>query len=210
MKLLEGAGMDAAAWWRRVDGRALEGVIALVLLLVGLFGILLPILGVTGPFPPVDSRTVGLDGATAVPGAVGGGGVELRGAREAELVFADPGLGERALLALPGVTGAILFVVILEQLLRMARTFRDGDVFVPPNAHRLTVVALAVLLTGTFVPLVAALAASALVDGTAVEAAARIGYEPSGLWVLVAILLFAVAGAFRHGTRLRADTEGLV
>ncbi|MFD0899398.1 DUF2975 domain-containing protein [Actinomadura sediminis] len=202
--------MDAGAWWRRVDGRALEGVVALALLLVGLFGVLLPVLGVTGPFPPVDSRTVELDGAAAVPGAGAGDGVELRGLREAELVFADPGLGERVLLALPGVTGAILFVVILEQLVRMARTFQDGDVFVPRNSRRLNVIALAVLLTGTLVPLVASLTADALVDGTAVEAAVRIGYEPSGLWTLVSILLFAAAGAFRHGTRLRADIEGLV
>ncbi|RSN64785.1 DUF2975 domain-containing protein, partial [Actinomadura sp. WAC 06369] len=203
-------GMDAVAWWRRVDGRALEGVVALVLLLVGLFGVVVPVLRVIGPLPGVDSRTVGLDGAEGVGGAVAGDGVELRGLHEAELVFADPGLWERVLIVLPGVTGAILFVVILERLLRMVRTFHDGDAFAPENARRLTAIAVAVLLTGTLVPLVAGLTAGALVDGTWAEEAARTGYEPSGLWVLVAILLFAVAGAFRHGTRLRADTEGLV
>ncbi|QFG23193.1 DUF2975 domain-containing protein [Actinomadura sp. WMMB 499] len=202
--------MGAVAWWRRIDGRALEGVVGLALLLVGLFGVLLPILGVAGPFPPVDSRTVELDGAPTVPGAVAGDGVELHGARSAELAFADPGLGERVLLALPGVTGAILLVVILEQLMRMARTFQDGDVFVARNSRRLTVIAVAVLLFGVLVPLVDALTARALVGGTPVEPAVQIAYEPSALWALVSILLFAAAGAFRHGTRLRADTEGLV
>lgn len=201
--------MDAT-WWRRGDSRALEGVVGLALLLVGVFGVLLPILGVTGVLAPVDSRAVALDGAARVPGAVAGDGVELRGLRGAELVFADPGFAERILLVLPGVVGAVLVVVILERLMRMARTFRDGDVFEPRNWRRLTVVSVAVLLIALFVPLVRVLTTDALVSGTPVEPSVRLEAELSGVWVLASLLLFAAAGAFRHGTRLREDTEGLV
>ncbi|WTX00093.1 hypothetical protein OG216_45105 [Streptomycetaceae bacterium NBC_01309] len=49
-----------------------------------------------------------------------------------------------------------------------------------------------------------------LVDGTALESAVRTPYEADGEPVLRAVLIAAAAGAFRTGTRLREDAEGLV
>ncbi|MEV0704209.1 hypothetical protein AB0I53_40715 [Saccharopolyspora sp. NPDC050389] len=46
--------------WTRIDNRILEAAVGLGSLLVGLFGVLFPILGVTGPLPPVDTREVRL------------------------------------------------------------------------------------------------------------------------------------------------------
>ncbi|GAA4102801.1 DUF2975 domain-containing protein [Actinomadura miaoliensis] len=203
--------MKAAAWWSRLDSRILEALLGLALLLVGLFEVLFPVLGVTGPLSPVDTREVHVDGVTRLPGAPEATAeVALRGTRTAELVVADPSLGERVLLVLPGVAGALLLVVILELLLRVARTLRDGDVFDPRNARRLYVIALAVLLDATLVPLLDTITTTVLVSGTAVEPSVEISYELSALWLLVASLVAAAAGAFGHGARLRADTEGLV
>ncbi|MBO2447780.1 DUF2975 domain-containing protein [Actinomadura barringtoniae] len=204
--------MSGKAWlsWSRIDGRALEAVLGLALLLVGLFGALFPLLGVTGPFPPVDSREVRIDDLTQVPGAASAGDVTLRGTHTGELAFSHPDFIERLLLALPGLVQTLLLLVMLELLLRMARTLRDGDVFVAQNARRLGVVAVALAVTGTLVPLVTTVTTDLLVSGTDVASAVPVSYELSVPYVLLALLVAATAEAFRQGTRLRADTEGLV
>ncbi|WP_078658142.1 hypothetical protein [Streptomyces rimosus] len=74
-----------------------------------------------------------VDAAARLPNAATSAGLSLRGMDRAELVLADPGLGQRLLLVLPVVVGGLLISVMLVVLLRMARTFRNGDFFVPGN-----------------------------------------------------------------------------
>ncbi|MFH8592763.1 hypothetical protein [Streptomyces rimosus] len=76
-----------------------------------------------------------VDAAARLPNAATSVGMSLRGTDRAELVLADPGLGQRLLLVLPVVVGGLLISVVLVVLLRMARTFRDGDFFVPGNTR---------------------------------------------------------------------------
>ncbi|GGQ17509.1 hypothetical protein BKA00_006913 [Actinomadura coerulea] len=201
--------MTLAACWTKFDSRFLELVIGIGLLLVGLFQALFPILGVTGPFPPIDTRDVDLRSTAQVPHLASGGTV-LRGTHHAELAVGDPGLGDRVLLAAPEVLRAVLIIVILSVLLRMAATFRTGDVFVPANVRRLFAVSTAVLLLGVAAPAFDMLTTNALVSGTALEDAVEIGFTVRASTVLLAVLIAALAGAFGHGARLRADTEGLV
>lgn len=201
--------MTLAARWTKIDSRFLELLIGLGLLLVGLFQALFPILGVTGPFPPVDTRDVDLRSTARVPD-LGAGGTVLRGTRHAELAVGDPGLGDRVLLAAPEVLRAALIIAILSILMRMAATFRTGDVFVPANVRRLFAISTAVLLLGTAAPALDMLTTNALVSGTPIEDAVEIGFAVRADTVLLAILIAALAGAFGHGARLRADTEGLV
>lgn len=66
------------------------------------------------------------------------------------------------------------------------------------------------LLIATVVPALEVVTTTALVSGTPVEQAVVITYRLSGVTVLLSFLAVALAGAFAHGTRLRADTEGLV
>ncbi|MFI0354519.1 DUF2975 domain-containing protein [Actinomadura sp. 9N407] len=202
--------MSIKSRWAWIDDRVLEVTLGLALLLVGLIGAAFPILGVTGPLSPVDTRDVHLDGVADIPGTTTSGAVTLRGNDTAELVFAAPDLGQRVLLVLPGLTATVLALTILGLLLRMARTFQQGDAFVPQNARRLNGIALAVLLIATLVPLLDTVTTEVLVSGRPVESAIENTYEVSAIWWLVALLIAATAGAFRHGTRLRADTEGLV
>ncbi|MFE1770075.1 DUF2975 domain-containing protein [Streptomyces sp. NPDC059008] len=202
--------MNDTSWWTRAMDHVLELVLGLALLLVGLFKVLIPILGVTGPLPPVASREVRVDAAARLSGATASGPVTLHGTDRAELTFHAPGLGQRVLLALPDIAGGLLVVVILMVLLHMARTFRAGDFFVPENTRRLTAVAVALVLMGTVVPLLDMMTTNLLVRGEvmaqAVSPAKDYAVEP----VFLAVLVGAAAGAFRNGTRLRADTEGLV
>jgi hypothetical protein len=201
--------MNVRAWWARLETGGLEMLLALMLAAVAVFGVLLPILGIAGP-TSVDSREVDLTGATEVPGAAGSGAVTVRGTEIGELVLADPDLWKRLLLVLPGVATALLAMVLLELLRRLAKTFREGDSFVPQNFRRVNGVALAVLLIGTAVPLLEMVTTMLLVTGTPVESKVLISYELSGAWLVAGIMIYAAAGAFGHGTRLRADTEGLV
>ncbi|MEV0662410.1 DUF2975 domain-containing protein [Actinomadura luteofluorescens] len=201
--------MSSATRWSRFDTHVLELVIGLGLLLVGLFQALFPILGVTGPFPPIDTRDVDLRSTARVPDLVSGG-TALRGTHHAELAVSDPGLWDRALLAAPDVARAALLLVVLSLLMRMAATFRTGDVFVPANVRRLFTISMAVLLLGTAAPALDMITTNALVSGTPIESAVEIGFTVRASTVLLAILIAALAGAFGHGARLRADTEGLV
>ncbi|MGX4691509.1 DUF2975 domain-containing protein [Streptomyces sp. JNUCC 63] len=206
--------MGAKSWWSRTDSRLLEAALGLATLLVGVFGMLLPVLGVVGLVDPVDTREVEAETATRVPGtvtdAVAGHGMALTGTHQADLVFADPDLDQRLLLALPEFIGSLFLLLILVLLLRMARTLRGGDVFVPENARRLSVIGLTVLVQGVLSPMLLSSTTQALVSGTPMADRIPFSATFTGEYVLLAFLVLALGEVFRRGTKLRADTEGLV
>ncbi|PZH16893.1 DUF2975 domain-containing protein [Streptomyces sp. NTH33] len=206
--------MGTKSWWSRTDSRLLEAALGLAAVLVGVFGMLLPALGVAGLVDPVDTREVETGTATRVPGAVtdaaAGHGMTLTGAHQADLVLTDPGLSQRLLLAVPEFTGSLLLLLILVLLLRMARTLRDGDVFVPENARRLSVMGLTVLVQAVLSPVLTAVTTQALVGSTPMADHILFSATFSGKYVLLAFLVLALGEVFRRGTKLRADTEGLV
>ncbi|GAB3213378.1 DUF2975 domain-containing protein [Marinactinospora thermotolerans] len=202
--------MENQTRWSRLNDHLLEGALGVALLLVGLFDLLLPLLGVAGLLPMETTRLVHIDTPAPPPGIMDADGMTLRAASTAELALTDPGLPERLLLALPGLTGTVLLVVVLGLLLRMARSLRSGDVFIPGNVWRLHTIALAVLLIGLAVPLVEAVSTDLLVGATPLHSMVPFHYEFSTGHVFLALLVSAAAEAFRHGSRLRADTEGLV
>ncbi|RZU17882.1 DUF2975 domain-containing protein [Streptomyces sp. BK239] len=209
--------MSAKSWWSRwsrTDSRLLEAALGLAALLAGVFEVLLPALGVVGLTEPVDTREVETDTATLMPGevaqAAAGQGVTLTGLREADLVFTDPDLGERLLLALPQIIGGLFLLLILALLFQLARTLRDGDVFVPRNARRLSVVGLVVLAQAVLAPALSALTTEMLVGGTPTGDRIPFSAAFSGGYVLLALLILALGEVFRRGTKLRADVEGLV
>ncbi len=193
-----------------MSDRVLELALGLALILVALSRVLLPILGVLGPWASADSRTVRVDGDARLSDVTASAAVTLRGTGHAEMVLTDPGLGDRLLLALPGVTGGLLVVAVLAVLLRMARTFRAGDFFVPRNTRRLTAVAVALALMGTLVPLLGMMTTNLLVRGTPLAEAVRPAEDFAVLPLFLAMLVGAAIQVFHNGARLRADTEGLV
>ncbi|WP_103517202.1 DUF2975 domain-containing protein [Streptomyces sp. SM10] len=206
--------MGAKSWWSQTDSRLLEAALGLAAVLVGVFGVLLPALGAAGLMDPMDTREVEAETATRVPGtvtdAVTGHGMTLTGTHRADLVFADPDLGQRLLLALPEIVGSLLLLLILALLFKMARTLRGGDVFVPVNARRLSVIGLAVLAQALLTPVLPALTTEILVSGTPVAEQVPFSATFTGEYVLLAFLILALGEVFRRGTKLRADTEGLV
>lgn len=206
--------MGAKSWWSQTDSRLLEAALGLAVLLVGVFGALLPALGVAGLMDPMDTREVEAETATRVLGtvtdAVTGHGMTLTGTHRADLVFANPDLGQRLLLALPEIVGSLLLLLILALLFKMARTLRGGDVFVPVNARRLSVIGLAVLVQALLAPVLPALTTEILVNDTPMAEQVPFSITFTGDYVLLAFLILALGEVFRRGTKLRADTEGLV
>jgi Protein of unknown function (DUF2975) len=221
---------DDSPGWVRLSNYALEAVVAVGLLLVGLFKVLFPLLGAIGPLPViVDTRAVIVgaaatsDGATASAIVPPDGGhhvdvvahlpaeaVTLHSTGHAELVFHHPGFGDRLLLIIPGLIGSLLLCVILSLLLTLARAFREGDIFVPTNTRRLLVIAGALLLIGTIPPALDILTTNLLVAHTPWEQGVSTPYAMSTTAVFGALLTATAATAFRQGSALRADTEGLV
>ncbi|MDV9172924.1 DUF2975 domain-containing protein [Streptomyces sp. W16] len=206
--------MGTKHWWSRTDNRLLEAALGLAALLAGVFGVLIPALGVVGLIDPVDTREVKAETATRVPGtvtdAVAGHGMTLNGTHRADLVFAHPDLGQRLLLALPDVVGGLLLLLVLVLLFQMAGTLRDGDVFVPKNARRLSVIGLAVLVQAVLSPVLPSFTTEALVSGTPMAEQVPLSVTFTGEYVLLAFLILSLGEVFRRGTKLRADTEGLV
>ncbi|WP_328551386.1 DUF2975 domain-containing protein [Streptomyces sp. NBC_00358] len=206
--------MGTKSWWGRTDNRLLEAALGLAALFVGVFGVLLPVFGVVGLIDPVDTREVKVETATRVPGevtdAVAGHGMTLTGTHQADLAFAHPDLNQRLLLALPDVIGGLLLLLVLALLLRVAKTLRDGDVFVPKNARRLSVIGLTVLVHAVLSPVLPAFTTQALVSGTPMAEQIPASVTFTGEYVLLAFLILALGEVFRRGTKLRADADGLV
>ncbi|MFJ3640096.1 DUF2975 domain-containing protein [Streptomyces sp. NPDC090108] len=205
--------MGVKHWWNRTDSRLLEVLLGLAVLLDAVFGVVLPVLGVTGLIDPVANREVEVGTVSRLTGTVSdpaGHGMTLNGTRRAELVLAHPDLGQRVLLVLPDVIGSLFLLLVLILLFQMARTLRGGDVFVPRNARRLTVIGLTVLVQAVLSPVLPTLTTALLVRNTAVAERIPFTITFSGEYILLALLLLALSEVFRRGARLRADTEGLV
>ncbi|UXY28977.1 DUF2975 domain-containing protein [Streptomyces sp. HUAS TT20] len=206
--------MGTKSWWSRTDNGLLEAALGLAALLVGVFGVLVPALGVVGLIDPVDTREVKTETTTRVPvsvtDAVAGHGMTLTGTHQADFVVAHPDLSQRLLLALPDVVGGLLLLLVLALLFQMARTLRGGDVFVPKNARRLSAIGLTVLVQAILSPVLPALTTEALVSGTPMADQIPSSITFTGQYVLLAFLILALGEVFRRGTKLRADTEGLV
>ncbi|WP_335934823.1 DUF2975 domain-containing protein [Streptomyces sp. PTD5-9] len=202
--------MGAKSWWSRGDQRALELVSGLAVGLVALFGVLIPLLGVVGACDPIDTREVRIEGMASAPRPMQGGGLSIASTDLAELAFSHPAFGQRLLLALPEIVDGVLLIVVLGLLFRMARSLREGEEFTARNIGRLRAIAVTVFLMGVLTPPLEAVTTSSLLRGTGAEDQVPFSFTFSFHYLLLALLIAAVAEVFRRGVRLRADTEGLV
>ncbi|MFC4060843.1 hypothetical protein ACFOWE_21280 [Planomonospora corallina] len=167
--------------------------------------------------PGIDSRHVGV-GYQAVSGAGQGQSVPtgppgtphlLPSSFDRTLVISDPDLSQRFLLALPDLLLTVALGAIAVLLLLMLRSFREGEPFAPPNAWRLAAVGIA-LLGIACIPHVEAISLKALVSGSPLEDMGVHSGEDFDWALVTGFAVLALAEFFRQGSRLRADTEGLV
>ncbi|MFI0445790.1 DUF2975 domain-containing protein [Actinomadura sp. 6N118] len=195
--------------WSRADGAVLEGLLGLAFVVQAVFGLIGPLLAVAGLLDPATSRSVSLSGTTAADIAAADG-IKLSTSDQAQLTIAHPDVYQRALLELPTLIGAAMIMLGISLLFLLTRTLRQGDPFASGNPRRLHGIALLILVGGVFGNWLEAITSSMLVSGTSLQDRIPTSFQISPVPVMAALLVAALAEAFRLGTRLREDTEGLV
>jgi hypothetical protein len=120
-----------------------------------------------------------------------------------EVAATHPWVGDALrMVVVIGIVGAAIVHTILRRLLAIVDTVRAGDPFIVANAVRLESIAWRVV----------SLEGLRLLVGVIVRLSGK-PFEPDAFsftpWLAV-LLLFVLAGVFRHGARMRADLEGTV
>ncbi len=114
-------------------------------------------------------------------------------------------LGMRAIM-LAGLVGVPLVHGILQRLLAMVRTVRDGNPFVAENAARLKQIAWAVFGLEVLHAIVAAIAGYVSTQAIPLDICWSFNLTR---WLTV-LLLFVLARVFELGTSMREDLEGTI
>ena len=143
--------------------------------------------------PPLDAAGVGYGPATY--------GVDL----------VDPSAGQRLLDLVPGVLGAVLVVLACGCIVLLLRTVAAGDPFAPVNVVRLRVVAAVLVLGVPVVDVLESVVGTVLLDGLDFGSLA-LPFRLDIPWVpmLAGLVVAMLAEAFKTGSRLRDDVDGLV
>ncbi|WP_017626352.1 DUF2975 domain-containing protein [Nocardiopsis chromatogenes] len=197
--------------WDRSDGWALMAVLWGAVILVGGLMVAVPAVRMAGLGVSEARVPVELDRPVSAPAGLSGDGLAVEGVRDAVLVVSDPAPLQRVLAEGPTLLAGVLWLAGLVLVVRIAATLRDGDAFAPANPRRLLAVAGLVLAGAVLVPLVRALAADRLAAQVpAVDEAVVFGFGVSLMPMVAAVMVAALAEAFRRGTELREDTEGLI
>jgi hypothetical protein len=114
-------------------------------------------------------------------------------------------MGLRA-IAVFGLATVPLNYSVLKRLLAIVETVRAGDPFVAANAHRLQVIAWALLALQLLSMVIGAIGKAVSTPAHPVELDA--GFSING-WLAV-LLTFLLARVFAEGARMREDLEGTV
>lgn len=127
-----------------------------------------------------------------------------------DLVVHDPSVGQRLLDLLPGLGFLVVAVAAGLLVLALMRDISRGDPFAPRNVTRLRALALLVAVGWTLVSLAGTVVDSVIVAGldSVPDRGVQIGIPV--LPVLVGVIVALVAEAFKAGSRLRDDVNGLV
>jgi hypothetical protein len=114
-------------------------------------------------------------------------------------------MGLRAIAVL-GLAAIPLNYAVLRRLLAIVETVREGDPFVAANAHRLQVIARALLALQLLSLVIGAIARAVSIPAQPLDIDA--GFSING-WLAV-LLTFLLARVFAEGTLMREDLEGTV
>ncbi|MFE3447394.1 DUF2975 domain-containing protein [Nonomuraea sp. NPDC059194] len=126
------------------------------------------------------------------------------------IVVASPTFYQRFLLAVPDLLTALILGAVAVVFLRVVRTVRTDDPFVMANVRRLNIIGALLIAPMVAVPLVEKVAMALLVDGSPLDGTTFSGMDEFRWAGVVGIAVLTLGQVFKHGARLRADTEGLV
>lgn len=124
----------------------------------------------------------------------------------------DPSLGQRLLVALPGLWGAALVIVIALLLRSVVTRIRNGGAFTTATTNRVRAIALVLIFGGILYAAILAVTQFALVAGLQDEVSVAFTIDPiAALAPFVAgFVLLVLVEVFRRGIQLSEDVEGLV
>lgn len=195
--------------WSRTDSNLLQVLLGAAFAIEVVLGLMLPLIAVAGVGTnPVIQRDVEVAGVGT--SLVADGPAKLTVSDTARLAIADADLGQRILFMLPTIFDTLLILLGLYWLILVARTLSAGEPFASRNPSRLFGIAVLIAVGSVGDSLLTAITTNRLVAGTTLQGhvpfSLHISFAPLGIALLVA----ALAEAFRVGVQLRRDTEGLV
>lgn len=135
---------------------------------------------------------------------------ELTGPYSATVRLLDPTPLDRTVYVVSRASAPLLGLVIIWLFLGVARAIREGDPFTGASVRRLTLLAGTVTAGGIGVNLIWEMADNLLISRTILSSVIALDYTLSFIPLVAGAAIAALAGAFRHGSRLREDVEGLV
>jgi hypothetical protein len=194
--------------WSRTDSNLLQALLGLAFVVQVVLGLLFPLLAVAGVNNAQIEREIPVtDVGTSL---VADGGAKLAVSESATLTIADPGFGQRLLFTLPTIFDAVLILLGIYWLFLVARTLSAGEPFASRNPSRLFGIAVLIAVGSVGDSLLTAVTTDRLVAGTTLQGHVPFSLHISFLPLGIALLVAALAEAFRVGVQLRRDTEGLV
>lgn len=139
-------------------------------------------------------------------------GVTVANPADVLVVIADPTMSQRLLVALPSALVGVAVLVVVRHLLGLLGDLRGGEPFTVANVRRLRGIAVVVGTGAIVVSAAEALCDFVLVADGALGAGARQVFQMSLplAFLAVALVIAAIAEAYRVGVRLRDDVDGLV
>ena len=122
-----------------------------------------------------------------------------------------PSAGLRLLSWLPEAIVAVAVIVTGFLLLRLLYETQAGRPFFASSASRLRAISLVVGVAAVAVPISWSVANRAILEAAARgQTGGHVHFAQMATWLVVALVVRVVAEAFRIGTRLQEDVEGLV
>lgn len=215
---------------RRAASTALEVVLALCIAAAVLVGVIRPMIGAAGlalaggPFfgkypgvsAAVDLERVRVATSPELPSLAergevfAGDALELTIPHDTTVAVYHPDLTQFLGLVGPQILGGLLATIVLVLLLRIVRTLRTGDPFVPDNAARLYLIAGVVGIGGQAAVLLRAWGERAVLSHPAVADYVLDDVQISLLPLVAGLGVAVAAEVFRQGAALRKDLEGVV
>ena len=195
--------------WSRTDSNLLQALLGAAFAIEVVLGLMLPLITVAGVGTnPVIQRDVEV--ADVGTSLAADGPAKLTVSDTARLAIADADLGQRIMFTLPTIFDTVLILLGLYWLILVARTLSAGEPFASRNPSRLFGIAVLIAVGSIGDSLLTAITTNRLVAGTTLQGHVPFSLHISFLQLGIALLVAALAEAFRVGVQLRRDTEGLV
>jgi hypothetical protein len=141
------------------------------------------------------------------------GAVDFSGWPEVSLKVKDPTTKQMLLRSLMDLGPSLLFIAVLDQLRRIARSVKDGDPFGEANVRRLRRLGTLAVAGGIFLAFFNSALRTSLMDNLPPNRFGDFGVEgfsiPGGA-LLAGLGAFILAEVFAYGLSLREDVEGTV